>query len=253
MKCAFCNNDAKSGEHLWDDWINEELPKKTRFNARKRLSLDSAPIEFVSVGLKEKVKVVCQKCNNGWMSALTARMKKRFLKTVLNGAPFSLGRGDAALLSAFTFMKAAVKDYCYGAPPFFMKDARKRLRISLTIPPLARMWIAAFQGSSRYSFQSSFNVVDTSAAPLSGMEFFSYTYIAGNLALQLLAPRWKDVRDWNKPLVTLTPNPYWQPATIQLWPYAGEAHWPPPKYLGDSVISDFINRFSAPIKVPVHF
>jgi hypothetical protein len=48
MKCAFCNGEAvdHGGEHLWDNWLNKELPKKTRFNAKKRLSMDSAPIEF---------------------------------------------------------------------------------------------------------------------------------------------------------------------------------------------------------------
>lgn len=251
MKCAFCNNEAESGEHLWDNWLNEALPKKTRFNASKRLSINSKPIQFVSVGLNEKVPVVCpNRCNGGWMCDLTAEVRERFSETIVEGKPFSLSLRDSTLLAAFTFMKAAVMDYGYGDEVFFTRLDRKRLRVSLAIPPLARMWIAAYQGSARYSFVSNHYRVDADApGPLHGMQFFCYTYILGNLALQFHAPRWKDIRDRSKPLVALAPNDFWRPATIKLWPYPGKVHWPPEKYLGDSTIEQFINRFKSPVKV----
>jgi hypothetical protein len=128
-KCAFCDSDAESGEHLWDNWLNEVLPKKTRFDASKRLSLNAKPIKFVTVGLNEKVPVVCpNRCNSGWMSGLTAKVKVRFCGSIMNADPFSLTPKDAALLAAFTFMKAAVMDYCYGDGPFFIRQAREQLR-----------------------------------------------------------------------------------------------------------------------------
>jgi len=84
------------------------------------------------------------------------------------------------------------------------------------------------------------------------MEFFCYTYIFGNLALQFLAPRWKEVRDWNRPLLRLDPNRYWNPAAVQFWPSVGEVSWPPEKYLGDSTIEQFTYRFNAPVNVPIN-
>jgi hypothetical protein len=253
-KCAFCDASAtsKGGEHLWDDWLNEALPKKTRFHAKKRLSIDSPPIEFVQVGLQEQVPFVCAECNSGWMSDLTAKVKQRFSPAILDGTPFSVDARDAALLAAFTFMKAAIKDYCYGKDVFFSTAARKRLRGSLAIPPLVKIWFASFRGTSRFSFRSVFNIGATSEpGPLYGMEFFSYTYVVGKLTLQLLAPRWKDIFDGHRPLVTLTPNAYWNPAAVQFWPNSGESlSWPPPKYLGDDFIQQFIDRFQAPITLP---
>lgn len=163
-RCAFCHNAAESGEHLWDNWINEELPKKTRFDAKRRLSGDAEPIKFVTVGLKEKLLVVCTKCNNGWMSVLTGKVKAHFSQSILNGAPFSLSPTDAVLLATFAFMKATVKDYCYGDKPFFTGDIRKRLRMSFTIPPLVRMWFAAYQGLPQYSFISNFYRVSVDRA-----------------------------------------------------------------------------------------
>lgn len=159
---------------------------------------------------------------------------------------------DAELLSAFTFMKAAVKDHCYSDDPFFTRASRERLRSEFAIPDRVKMWIAAFQGPARYAFHSNFHIVSTTTpGPLDGMEFFTYTYIVGNLALQLLAPRWKDILHRGRPLVNLVPNVYWNPATIQFWPFPTTTSWPPEKYLGDSVIEQFINRFQAPINIPI--
>ncbi len=253
MKCAFCDGESVThgGEHLWDDWINSEIPKKL-YHAKKRLTLTSTPIQFATKGLKEKVPAVCTKCNNGWMSALTAKIKGRYSATVLNGAPFSLGPEDAVILAAFTLMKAVAKNYYYGRDdPFFTRAACERLRNSLAIPHFVKMWAAAYQGASRYAFHSNFHIVSTSEpGPLYGMEFFSYTYILGNLVLQLLAPRRKDILDRGKPLITLVPNARWQSTAIQFWPEAGQAlSWPPAKYFGDSTIEHFIYRFGVPVTV----
>ena len=188
-KCAFCHREATSGEHLWDDWINEELPKKTRFDASKRLPGEEKPVKFVKVGLREKLPVVCADCNNGWMCALTGKVKNSFSQSILNATPFSLNPSDADLLAEFTFMKAIVSDYCYGDEPFFTGDIRKKLRVSLNIPPLVRMWIAAYQGRPQYSFINNFYRISVdSPGPFCGMEFFCYTYVTGNLAVQLLDP-----------------------------------------------------------------
>jgi hypothetical protein len=252
--CAFCSNEAvtKGGEHLWDNWLNRELPKKTLFNARKRLSITSSPIQFVTKGLQEKVPAVCPTCNSGWMSELTNKVKHNFAESILKGKSFSLGPREGTLLAAFTFMKAVVKDYHYGDEPFFTRAVRERFRISLSIPNSVKVWIAAYQGSARWSFHSNFCIIAAQApGPLAGMEFFSYTYIDGNLALQLLAPRWKDVRRRSRPLLSIVPNPCWGPAVIQFWPYAGNFSWPPARYLGDDVVEEFLERFTGPIMVPV--
>jgi hypothetical protein len=249
MKCAFCNRDAvtKGGEHIWDNWINEEIPK-TRFNAKKRLSLDSRPIQFVSNGLNEKLPAVCSECNSGWMSAVTAQVKDRFSGAMLHGEPFSLGLKDAELLAAFTFMKAIIQDYCYSEIPFFKRVDRRTLRTSLKVPDFVGFWCSAYQGSSRLAFRSYYDIT-CSRPPFAGAEFFSFTYICGKLALQLVAPGWKDISD-NRPLLILKPNSYWDPAATKFWPHPRyDLSWPPDKYLGDDVIEQFVNRFAVPINL----
>ena len=118
-RCAFCDAEAveKGGEHVWDDWLNRALPK-FRYNARKRLGLDSPASEYHATSLKEKFPVVCATCNSGWMSALSLKVKESFSRAILKGEPFSLGVRDAALLAAFTFMKAVVTDHSVGDDPY---------------------------------------------------------------------------------------------------------------------------------------
>ena len=253
-KCAFCDAEAveKGGEHIWDDWLNKELPKG-RYHATKRLTIDSPVIRYTATSLNEKLPVVCEKCNSGWMSALTNKTKETFSRAMLKGEPFSLGARDAALLAAFTFMKAVVTNHSIDDDVFFTRAERERLRTSLAVPPLVKMWFAAYQGAARFSTKNNLGIISPNEpGPFYGMEFCSSSYVVGKLALQLLAPRWKDIRDKGKPRLTLSPNVYWQLAAIQFWPHNGTIlSWPPEKYLGDNVIEAFIYRFNMPINVPI--
>jgi hypothetical protein len=254
-KCAFCPQDAVElgGEHVWDNWLNKALPK-LHYRTLKIYSLDSPPIVGEADSLNAKFPVVCVDCNNGWMSVLSLKVKERFSRAMLDGEPFSLGPRDTAILAAFTFMKAVVTNYVESDyEPFFTRAARENFRTSLTLPPMLKQWFAAFQGKARMSTRTNFGIGSTSEpSPLYGMEFGSFTYVVGKLALQLLAPRWKDVRDRGRPLLSLIPNAHWHRAAILFWPYAGGSlSWPPAEYIGDNMIQAFIERFGNQVNVPI--
>jgi hypothetical protein len=252
--CAFCPADAveKGGEHIWDDWINDALPP-TKYRSRKRYTLKSPLIESDTDSLNEKLPVVCAGCNNGWMSVLSDRVRERFGRSMLEGEPFSLGARDGAILIAFTFMKAVVTNHLIGthdvAEPFFTRGARERFRTSLAVPPALKGWFAAFQGESRMSTRNNLSIVSTSEpGPLYGIEFCSFTYLVGHLALQLLAPRWKRVGHRGRPLLSLIPHSHWEQATVHFWPHSGGfLSWPPEKYFADDSIQGFIHRFNEPV------
>jgi hypothetical protein len=253
-KCAFCESEAveKGGEHIFDDWLNRALPK-SRYNARKRLTLESPSIAYAANSLNEKLSVVCEPCNSGWMSAVTQKTKQHFSGAILRAEPFSLRVRDAALLAAFTFMKAVVTNHSMDDDPFFTRAARERFRASLVIPPLVKIWLGAYQGAARFSTKNTLGIISaTGPGSLYGMEFCSYTYVVGNLALQLLAPRWKYIRDRGRPLISISPHIFWQQSATQFWPNAGSVvSWPREKYFGDDMIEAFINRFEVTINVPI--
>jgi hypothetical protein len=80
--CAFCTETAveKGGEHIWDDWISRAQPKKSLYRARKRYAIDSPTIEYDTAHIDEKLPVVCEPCNSGWMPS---RRKRRYATLLL--------------------------------------------------------------------------------------------------------------------------------------------------------------------------
>jgi hypothetical protein len=207
-RCAFCSAEAvkRGGEHIWDDWLNRALPTK-QFRVKQRLSRIDAFKEYDAKVLKEKLPVVCEKCNNTWMSDLTGQVKEHFQDAIVNGAPLSLSLKDVALLAAFTFLKSVVADHAIQKDyPFFTRAVRERFRQSLTIPSEVQMWIAAYQGVQRYSGRCTGDILTPNEpSPLSGIEFYSFTYVIGHLALQTHTPRWKSILRRTNQLPVLNP------------------------------------------------
>ena len=254
-RCAFCPTEATklSGEHIWDDWLNDELPTK-RFRVRQRKSTLEPFREYDACVLKEKLPVVCEKCNNTWMSDVTNRVKQSFAGMIISGAHVSLSRADTALLAAFAFMKSVVADHATPKPePFFTRAARESFRVSLAIPAGVQIWMAAFQGDYRYSGKCTTAILTPNApGPIDGIEFFTSTYVVGHLVLQTLALRWAHLHQLATSLPDITPGTDWNPATVQLWPDSSfPISWPPPKYLGENIIQRFIDRFNVPMHVSV--
>lgn len=221
---------------------------------KQRLSPDDPFREYDSLVINEKLPVVCEKCNNTWMSDLTGRVKQFFKDAIIDGTTLNLEPNSIALLAAFAFLKAVVANHAIpNNDPFFTRAARERFRQSLVIPPHAQMWVAAYQGPYRYSGKCNAGIlVPTDLGPYQKIEFFAFTYVVGHLVLQVLAPRWKDVRDRGSALPLHEPQPNWNPAVITFWPSSGaSASWPPPKYIGDDTIEQFIDRFKGNIRIRV--
>jgi len=251
--CAFCPTEAVklSGEHIWDDWLNRALPTK-RFRVRQRRSTAEPFREYDALVLKERLAVVCEKCNHTWMSRLTDRVKRSFADMIIQGRPVSLRDEELGLIAAFTFMKAVVADHATPKPePFFTRAAREYFRETLAVPSDIQMWLAAYQGSQR--FAGKFNtaiLTPNEPSPLTGIEFYSFTYVVGHLVVQSLAARWTQIGRRATPTPFLKPDVYWDPAAVRFWPNVPvPVTWPPSKYLGDNTIDNFIARFGVPIKL----
>jgi hypothetical protein len=69
--CIFCGNRADSREHVFAEWLIERTGLKNypvRSAYRREAEIKARPEPHRLAALL--VKVVCKKCNNGWMSEL---------------------------------------------------------------------------------------------------------------------------------------------------------------------------------------
>jgi hypothetical protein len=232
----------KGGEHIWDDWLNRATPK-TKYRTRKQTALNSPAIEYDSAKFAEKLPVVCEPCNSGWMSVLTNKVKQRFGAAILDGEPFTLDLKDAALLAAFTFMKAVVTNQSL-SDPFFTRAAREQFRDSPVLPPFIQCWFAAYERDGMQVVSASHFFSPNPGHKLYGLQFCSFNYIVGKLALQLLAPRWKNILHRGRHLIMVSADKSWELAAPRFWPDAGVTiSWPPPKHIGNDTIKLFVERF----------
>jgi hypothetical protein len=252
-RCAFCPTESKklTGEHVWDDWLNRELPTK-RYRARHRPSLDALSYEWTATELSQKVKAVCAQCNSTWMSRLSDRFRAGFRDQILHGSSLCILPSGVAVLSAYVFLKAVAVDYVYpDGEPFFTRAARETFKLSLAIPPYSQIWLSAFQGEALYGGRCIMRQIEsTEQGPLYGVQWLAFTYMVGHLVLQLLAPRWKQIRHRGRVLPILSPDPFWDQATIRILP-SGDVPitWPPPGYLGEEMVFPFAERFKARIRI----
>lgn len=67
--CAFCPRGANTGEHIWSDWINRALGA-TDQSVTWSTSDNPAPKTWRASKMKATLPVLCNECNNGWLSDL---------------------------------------------------------------------------------------------------------------------------------------------------------------------------------------
>jgi hypothetical protein len=87
--CVFCGASNLTREHVLPNWISKMFTAK--LTATTTIEKQGQPDKiYKSALLQHKVKVVCAKCNNGWMSQLESDVK-----SILSRMLFALDQGTA--------------------------------------------------------------------------------------------------------------------------------------------------------------
>jgi len=109
-KCAFCGGKAKlSGEHLWSAWIRNLFPDEEKFVFRRQFA--DAPIAkwWESKNLDPTAKVVCEPCNNEWMSELeNDHAKPALTPMIVSASSQTLTPSKASSIASFMFKQAVI-------------------------------------------------------------------------------------------------------------------------------------------------
>jgi hypothetical protein len=247
--CGFCPETANiTGEHLWSDWFGRGLG-----DSRVRVTREVASGEvkqWTKKKLDEKANVVCQGCNNGWMSDLEGKTKLVIGDMALNGTAKVLQPAEVKVLAAFGFKCAVVTDLMHGnRSPFFSRYERWTFARTLAMPPYVQMWVGRVGGHRGVSDLGFFS---SPKGVRGGFELAVFTYSIGQVLFQVVAPRWDKKghrRRSGSPVLSHTD--FWDTAMTQFWPNSGKpVTWPPPIALTESQVDGLVRTWGT-IQIPV--
>lgn len=148
--CIFCGGRPLSKEHIFPKWLHPLLPKTGRLNHQSLFQLDT--IEGTEARTKTssgesyagRLRVVCERCNNGWMSQLQEEVIP-VLGPVVQGDPMTLSRRQLHALSAWVAMFVMVTEWRAMNVQFVATSRNERysFRANGQVPRSWRIWMAS--------------------------------------------------------------------------------------------------------------
>jgi hypothetical protein len=247
-RCLFCLSrpTKPSAEHIFPKCLTALLPS-TRFILSRRTRHDDSPLAVWSNReIDIKVKAVCEKCNNGWMSQLESQKARPAIAELilrLEEVPMTSERVFA--ICAFAFKTAVVASSMATASHFFPSNERRRFARTLQIPSEIHIFVASYFGDRNKGGDLSVSKYDSSLPNGDGLEFYVTTWRAGHFAFQVVNPQ-----------IIVAPSARFQTYTFEskfamsafvcrIWPPPPSASsWPPAQTLGDHSLKAFCNRWS---------
>lgn len=256
--CIFCPNPrtTKRGEHVWDDWLNWDDGKPLRMlSTFVEFGRDGAFVrEYKTRSVSVTKDVVCDKCNQEWMSDLSNNAKSILEGFIKHERPATLLPVGVLTIVAFAFMKSVVLDYSAEdeRSPFVQPAMCARFRHSLTsglpddtiaLPSGLQVWMAKYRRERRMENVYWIDALHLNAGPLRGYDILQITYVVGAFAFQLTFPKWRKRTRRRPPGPVITQHRIWDDAAIPIWPNVPIAMWPPAKYLDRASLEHFRYRF----------
>lgn len=111
--CIFCDNRSLTKEHIWPDWLRKVLHRSivsghhystSGFGRKRTFTSRTGNIE------SRKLRIVCNRCNNGWMSRLQNNAKPRLIP-LIQGQHISLTEADHKVMAAWSMMFTMVLEF----------------------------------------------------------------------------------------------------------------------------------------------
>lgn len=159
-----------SKEHFWPKWLSEYLPKhpvhsyiSEFYSAEGKVPMRLAKKEErQGQVLSKKIRVVCNECNNGWMSQLEEKNKPTLLR-ILKKECKTISKEEIAHLALWSVVKCIVGEHAVKEMALTPYCDREMIRIKKIIPEYFRVYISRHTSSvkaaySRHSSTISYNM-----------------------------------------------------------------------------------------------
>jgi hypothetical protein len=148
--CIFCGNEPTTREHLWPAWAAQLLLLHETVSVQQILQREGHPKverEWNRQPYQEVARVVCARCNNGWMAALEGRTKE-LVDAMWQGRALALQHEEQRTLAAWALKTAMVFDAAHGKPwlPIVTEEERHTFAATGTLPDNLVVWLAAYLG-----------------------------------------------------------------------------------------------------------
>jgi len=243
--CLFCGGRVNSKEHVWPAWLLAALGVDTR-RTRIRSERGTRPLETWSgFNLSLKVRHLCQRCNNRWMSALET-LAQPFLRPLIAGTTSKLEPAAQAAIATWAIKTAMVFEATrVEGNLFYSTDDCKFVRERARPPARTSVWLGNYVGNTvAFSHASDLTGSIEDGQP---MAIHLTTLAFGRLVIQVASGKLPgDVPLDTVVDVEMTPGP-WNEAALRVWPAARQAvAWPPAVPLqdtGEASLDAFCDRW----------
>lgn len=264
-KCIFCQGLGLTKEHIWPNWFNGVLFRTDEFHNQLLVHYDFVEGSELSTTVLEKkrngklgstkIRNVCAKCNNGWMSQIEDSVKE-ILTPMLLGHGVELNFNEQNIVALWIVMRTIMAEYSDLKTQAIPQSHREYIYNNRSIPPNWKIWIGKCEGED-WSFR--YRHYSMGAYP----QYDSLSHIYGTIKLT------PNVQFSSMGLGHFFIHAITGPddilkyshfddevGLIQIWPHKFQfllrryqkIHWPPSKILSENLalnISDFLyNKFN---------
>jgi hypothetical protein len=131
--CVFCGSSKNiSREHIFSDWLSQKFAKGTKGNNEVRG--DDLSRNWQSSIFQDKIKIVCEKCNNGWMSDIETRASKLLGPLIFEHRPASYSRDEQAIIALWVQKTVLIISKTIGGAFQIPKEFYSQLYNSRIVP-----------------------------------------------------------------------------------------------------------------------
>jgi hypothetical protein len=158
-KCIFCGGGGLSKEHIWSAWISKVLPPQTNsFRTEGPTDLFDQGRKYTLSKIKKlggvhtkKVRQVCVKCNNEWMSQIVQEAQP-IAAELVSGRQVTLNEAEQAQVASWLVLAAMMANRITKSEYKFSKADLQYMFEHHRAPPHWYVGIGAYSGIEAVSF-----------------------------------------------------------------------------------------------------
>jgi len=232
-RCIFCDGFGMSKEHLFADWLRQLFPRSSNDTHTVGEAQHNTPYQLTREqghSGSKKARVVCEKCNNGWISELDNAAK---------AVAIPLIRGENILVTperqitmATWLTKMTMVGDSRKRRGYISKEERTAFMTLRQPPNLWEIWLSTYEGTDYRDLALFQNGANLNAAKLTAVSgqvvpigYLQTTTFGMGKTLGLVVGN--DMSNLSFSVGTLSQR------ARRIWPLSNAFQWPLPSVLND--------------------